>query len=251
MNRLMSTLRLMAVALAVLPVVAMAEDEVTPWSFKAGIGYNVGGTSPLPLPAEIRKINKFNPTFCYSLQARAERSLGDVFSMAAALRYETKGMETDATVKSYHMSIIQDGAHTEGYWTGGVETTYRSQLLTVPVLAAWQTGERWQLYAGPFASAVLKNRFTGEVYEGYLRELDPTGEKAVFSDDKTASYDLSDDLRRFQWGAEIGAEYKPANHFAVTLQLDWGLQSVFPSGYETITFGMYPIYGNIGLVYVF
>ena len=44
-------------------------------------------------------------------------------------------MKTDATVKNYHMKMIaSDGGEMEGQWTGGVTTTVKQSLLTIPVL---------------------------------------------------------------------------------------------------------------------
>ena len=36
--------------------------------YRLKAGFNIGGTSPLPLPAEIRKINSYNPTTTFSIE---------------------------------------------------------------------------------------------------------------------------------------------------------------------------------------
>ena len=36
--------------------------------YRLKAGFNIGGTSPLPLPAEIRKINSYNPTTAFSIE---------------------------------------------------------------------------------------------------------------------------------------------------------------------------------------
>jgi hypothetical protein len=38
------------------------------WHVRIGAGVSLGGTSPMPLPAEIRKINSYNPTLCIQLE---------------------------------------------------------------------------------------------------------------------------------------------------------------------------------------
>ena len=37
------------------------------WELELRLGYNLGGTSPLPLPAEIRSIDSYNPALGFSL----------------------------------------------------------------------------------------------------------------------------------------------------------------------------------------
>ena len=77
---------------------------------------------------------------------------------------------------------------------------------------------------------------------------DPTGEKAEVS---RASYDFSDDLRRFQWGVQVGAEWQAYKHLSVYADLTWGINSIFPKDFESISFAMYPVYLNAGFSYLF
>ena len=89
------------------------------------------------------------------------------------------------------------------------------------------------------------------VYDGYLRELDPTGNKVVFEDGKSAPYDFSKDLRRFAWGLQLGGEWKAFKHLNVYADLTWGMNDIFKKDFNTITFAMYPIYLNMGFGYAF
>ena len=93
--------------------------------------------------------------------------------------------------------------------------------------------------------------FSGNVYDGYLREGDPTGNKVVFADGNNAPYDFSKNLRRFQWGAQLGAEWRAFKHLNVYADLTWGLNDIFQKDFDTITFAMYPIYLNVGFGYAF
>ena len=69
--------------------------------------------------------------------------------------------------------------------------------------------------------------------------------------DNPATYDFSEDLRKFQWGAQLGAEWKAFSHLNVYADLTWGLNSIFKKDFKTITFDMYPIYGTLGFAYAF
>ena len=85
-------------------------------------------------------------------------------------------MKTDATVKNYHMKMIaSDGGEMEGQWTGGVTTTVKQSLLTIPVLAIYKVSKRWELELGPWFSYLTSGEFFGTAYDGYIRDVDPTG----------------------------------------------------------------------------
>lgn len=230
------------------------------YEIKAGI--NVGGTSPLPLPREIRDIRSYSPNLCFSIEADVLKWLGSEKKWGVLLgaRLENKGMETKARVKNYGMEIIgntvnPDGTvdyrKTRGNWTGMVKTKYNASFVTIPLLAAYKLSPRVRLHAGPYVSFSTGGTFDGYVYEGYLRENDPTGNKVQFDGDSSAPYDFSDDLRNFQWGMQAGVNWKAFKHLMVSADLTWGLNDIFRSDFQTITFAMYPIYLNIGFGYAF
>lgn len=165
------------------------------------------------------------------------------------VRLETKGMRTQARVKNYHMEMTaDDGGYMVGAWTGHVTTKVRNTSLTFPVLATYSLGERWTLSAGPYLSWMFDGEFTGSAFDGYLRHTDPTGDKAEVS---RASYDFSDDLRHFEWGAQVGAQWRAYKHLAVYADLEWGFNNIFPSDFQSVTFALYPIYANVGFTYIF
>lgn len=222
--------------------------------FEVKAGFNIGGTSPVPLPREIRSIDGYKPTLCVAIEGDITKWFGQQQQWGAriGLRLENKGMETQATVKNYSMEIIgQGGEKLKGNWTGGVQTKVRNAYFSVPLLATYRLNKRVTFSAGPYVSLMTNGDFSGYVYDGYLRELNPTGTKVEFTGENRASYDFSDDLRNFQWGAQLGAEWKAFKHLNVYADLTWGLNDLFPGDFETITFSMYPIYLNVGFGYAF
>ena len=230
------------------------------WSSLRGLEYtvkggvNIGGTAPFPLPREIRSIDRYRPTLCVSLEGDVKKWFGKTknWGLQLGLKLENKGMDTRATVKNYSMEIIGSGGEKlKGNWTGGVQTKVENSYLTFPVLALYRLNNRVSFSAGAFFSFATDRGFSGYVYEGYLRELNPTGEKVVFSGDNRASYDFSNDLRKFQWGAQVGTEWKAFNHLIVYADLTWGINDIFQKDFDTITFAMHPIYLNLGFGYAF
>ena len=220
------------------------------YSVKAG--FNIGGTAPLPLPKEIRSIDSYSPQLAFFIEGNVTKWINSQWGIQTGVRLETKGMTTKAQVKNYSMELIVSGEPPMiGRWTGGVKTEVNNTYLTVPLLATYKLTPRWKLQGGFFLSYLTDGDFSGDVYKGYLRENDPTGNKIEFKDDDKAVYDFSDDLRKFQWGGQLGAEWKALKHFTVNTNLTWGFNDIFKKDFKTITFAMYPIYLNIGFGYVF
>lgn len=230
------------------------------WSYLHGMQYelkagvNIGGTSPLPLPSEIREVDSYSPNLVLSFGTEITKWFSNkkTTGIIAGLRLETKGMTTNATVKNYGMEIVGDGGElVDGMWTGKVKTKVNNAYITLPVMFAYSPANRWTLKAGPYFSYLLTGDFSGHVSNGYIRQDDPTGEKIIFENGKTASYDFSKNLRKFQWGAQLGCEWQALKHFNLNADLTWGLNGIFEKDFKTVTFKMYPIYLSIGFGYLF
>ena len=174
------------------------------------------------------------------------------WGVSLGVRLANKNMTTEALVKNYGMEIFNDiGGKVEGLWTGGVKTKVKMSLLTIPILANYKISDRWKLVAGPYLSYMMDGDFSGHVYEGHLRSPDATGSRVNFEGDNIATYDFSSSLRKFQWGLQLGGEWKAYKHLNVYADLTWGLNDIFKKDFTTISFAMYPIYLNIGFGYAF
>ena len=184
------------------------------------------------------------------LEGAVHRKFGKHWGTMIGVRFENKGMKTDATVKNYHMEAINDDGSgvVNGAWTGNVKTEVNNNYLTFPVLATYSFNDRWQVQAGPYFSYLINGTFSGKAYDGYIRNGDPTGQYAEVG---SASYDFSDNLRRFQWGLQLGGEFKAYKHLSVSANVAWGLNGIFPSDFPSVTFALYPIYGTLGFNYLF
>lgn len=219
------------------------------WEYKVKAGINIGGTSPLPLPVEIRDIKKYNPTLAFSIEGAMAKWINEKWGIQTAVRLETKSMKTDARVKNYSMEMIstEDG-YLKGRWTGNIRTNVDNTYVTLPFLALYRAGKRVNLKAGLFVSYLLDGAFSGTAYDGYLRNGDPTGTRYRIT---RASYDFSDDLRDWAWGATLGVDWRAFKHLSVFADLNWGVNDIFKAEFKTITFDMYPIYLNTGFGYAF
>lgn len=224
------------------------------WEYSIKAGFSIGGTSPMPLPKEIRKIDSYAPNIAILIEGNTTKWFGEdkKWGMTAGIRLENKSMTTEATVKNYGMKIINtNGGELQGLWTGGVKTKVKNSYITIPLLANYKISERWKVSLGPYFSYMTEGNFSGHVYEGHLRTPDETGQRVDFNGESIATYDFSDNLRKFQWGAQLGGEWKAFKHLNVFADLTWGLNDIFEKDFDTITFAMYPIYLNIGFGYAF
>ena len=229
---------------------ALKQATLMGLEYRVKAGFNIGGTSPLPLPREIRAINSYSPTLAIAIEGDVHKQFENSrWGFLMGLRFETKGMKTNARVKNYHMEMTaKDGGYIEGAWTGCVKTKVRMSYVTIPMLATYKATPRLELHAGPYFSYATDREFSGSAIDGYIREGDATGEKAYVEE---ATYDFSDDIRNFQWGVQLGCEWRAYKHLNLYADLSWGINSMFPNHFESVTFSMYPIYANLGFAYVF
>lgn len=224
------------------------------WNYGVKAGISIGGMSPIPLPKEIREIDGYEPGLNTYLEGNATKWLGDSkkWGLTLGLRLENKNMTTEATVKNYGMKIINNnGGELEGLWTGSVKTQVRNSYLTFPILANYKVSKRWKLVAGPYLSYLIEGNFSGHVFEGHLRTPDETGSRIDFTGESIATYDFSENLRKFQWGIQVGGEWRAFNHLSVHADLNWGLNNIFEKDFDTVKFNMYPIYLSLGFGYAF
>lgn len=221
--------------------------------YEVNAGINIGGASPMPLPAEIRHIDSYSPDLNLQLGASVTKwiSRDKKWGVSVGARLETKGMETKATVKNYGMEILDNGNKLKGRWTGMVHTKYHTRQLVIPITGVYKINDKLRVNFGPYLGFAFDNDFNGYVYDGYLREGDPTGDKYVFEGDSRASYDFGANLRKFQWGLQGGISWLAYRHFVVNANLQWGLNGIFESSFKTVSFKMYPIYFNAGFGYIF
>ena len=218
---------------------------------KARVGYNIGGTTPLPLPATIRSIDSYKLTPSFIAGIDAQLPLSAKWGIMAGLHFENKGMKGDVTTKAYYMELVRGDQKMAGLFTGHVKQEVKQWMLTVPVQATLKLSNKVMLKGGPYLSFLVGKEFSGIAYDGYLRQHDPTGPKIEIGnkEGEWATYDLDDDMRSLQFGIGIGADWKVYKNLGISADLNWGLTGIFPSDYKTVEQTLYPIYGTIGIFY--
>ena len=226
---------------------SMPDDVI----YMVRLGYSIGGTAPMGIPATIRSMNSYKPQSNLSLAIDAQKKFDDRWGIMLGLKIENKGMEVDATVKNYHMEMVQDGKRLAGYYTGNNVISTEGWLVTLPVRATYNINDKLLVRLGPFVSYVQSASFDGYVYSGYLREGTPTGTKIVMGDTKEtgATYDFADDLRHFQFGFDVGVDWNFYRRWGLYADISWGVTNIFKKDFNTIEQKLYPVYGTLGVSY--
>ena len=167
------------------------------------------------------------------------------------IHLEQKDMEIDARVKNYHMAMVQGTQRIEGMFTGQVVTETGLGTVTIPVLATYDVTPNVRLKAGPYVSYAYQTEFSGDAYDGYIRENDPMGYKVMVGVGNSArgTYDFSESMRKLYFGIDVGADWYFSRRWGASLDLTWGLNGVFKSNFDVIDDTLYPIYANIGVTY--
>lgn len=215
--------------------------------------FSLGGTAPLSMPKEIRKIESYNPALQLGLGAHATKWLCDDKTWAVRLGagVQGKGMKTEARVKNYFTEVIQDKSSVRGYFTGLVETDIKNTYVVVPLSLVHSISNRVNLYGGLHASFLIDKGFSGFVSDGYLRQGTPIGTKITFEGENSAAYDFSDEVQNIQWGMQLGADWALKKHLNLFANLEYDFNDVFKKDFSAITFTMHNIYLNIGFGYKF
>lgn len=215
--------------------------------------FSIGGSSPLGLPKEIRKIESYNPTLQLGLGVQATKWFGEEkdWGLRLGLLITGKGMKTEAIVKNYLTEIIQDGAKVSGYYTGKVQTTVKNTYVSIPVSAVYKLSDRWKLYTGLHMSFLIDKTFDGYVSDGYLRQGSPVGLKISFEGDDSAAYDFSSSVNSMQWGMQLGGEWTLKKHLNLFAEFEYDFNSLLDKDFQSISFTMHNIYLNVGFNYRF
>ncbi|MDR2763441.1 MAG: PorT family protein [Tannerella sp.] len=223
-----------------------AQGKTPGWEYKINGGFNIGGTSPLPLPAEIRTVSFSPPALSPHAALEVIRRLNDRWGISAQITFDYKGFDANDRVKNLYTEIEMDREKYTGNFTGKNTTRIHNSFLTLPVAATYRIGERWEVQAGMYVGHLYSANFKGTASDGYIRRGSPVGEKTIVD---YASFDFSDKQRSFDYGLLVAGEWSFNRRFAVRGQIAWGLNPVFPSDFTGIPFKMYHIYGTLGLSY--
>lgn len=237
--------------MAMLPCNSKAGNLSDSLQMRARVGYNVGGTAPIGIPATIRSIDAFRLTPSFMAGVDLMLPLSSRWGVAVGVRFENKAMDAGVTTKGYRMELVKGDSKIEGLFTGHVQQKVTQWMLTVPLEATFTFNRKFSLKAGPYVSMLTSSKFSGIASGGYLRQGDPTGAKIIIGEKEGewATYDFSDEMRHVQYGVSAGADWQAFRQIGISAELHWGFIGVLHSDFKTVEQTLYPIYGTISMYY--
>ncbi|MBR1469678.1 MAG: PorT family protein [Prevotella sp.] len=233
---------------AILAAPVNAQSYFDHLEVKTRVGYNIGGTAPIGMPATIRSIEAFRLTPSFMVGFDVAMPLKQKWGLQAGLHFENKAMNAEVTTKGYRMEVVKGDSKLDGLFTGHVKQEVTEWMLTLPIEATYALG-KVTLKAGPYFSLLLHKDFSGIASNGYLRQGDPTGPRINMGnkDGEWATYDFSDEMRPLQMGVSVGADWQVHRKIGLSADLNWGLTGIFKSDFKTVEQTLFPIYGTIGI----
>lgn len=225
-------------------------DDKKKFDIDIVLGMNIGATAPMPIPAEVRKINSYSPKFNPKLGVDLIYKINDRWGAGAGVSLDWKGMRVTDDVKYMYTSVtLAEGSEKlTGYFVGKNMTNVDMTYLTVPIYGTYSFNERWRVKLGMYAAKALSSKFNGSVSDGYIRIDTPVGQKQEITE-SGATFDFSEDIRDYDLGLLAGGEFRLTKRIGVFGSLQWGLLPFFYSGANPIEFKMHNIYGTIGITY--
>jgi len=224
----------------------VSSGSLSKWEHNIVAGVNIGASTPVPIPNNIRKVisysPEFNPKVGYELLYHFDRKWG--IGLGAYLDY--KGMKVEDEVLYLNTILVSGDAEFKGTFSGKNQTTVRNAYVSFPIHATYDFNERWRVRLGMYGAWLFSSTFKGTVADGYIRNGGPTGEKVLISE---ASFDFSKEVNAFDFGVHGGGQMKMWKNLALNADLSWGLVPLFPSSFEGTEFKIYNVYGLLGLVY--
>lgn len=239
-----------------LSVSAKGKEEKVKGQFthKIVVGYHFGGTMPLPLPQEVRSISSYWPQFTPQLGYNVSYQVGDQWAIESGITLDMKGMGARDEVKYMYTNVMMDKNNVEGYFTGKNETKVKISYVTLPIRAAYDLSPTWRLRAGGYISYRQSSEFSGDVWDGYIRETAnaediTTSTKIDIPNKGDATFDFGKDMRKFDMGLSCGFEHQFIGRFGLYGDLTYSLTPIFPSDFKAIDMKMRNIYVVIGASY--
>ncbi|MGM9713904.1 MAG: outer membrane beta-barrel protein [Prevotella sp.] len=242
------------------------------------LGYSIGGTIPIDFPAEMRALNSYSPKVNYQFGIDYERMLTDKYGIQLGLYLERRGFKSEVEMRHYDITLEQGGEKIKGPFSGNVVIEIVQIGVTMPIQATWHPDERWNLRLGPYISYIHDRSFQGYAYgkkiydadgkwtgsfDAYIRRDEIRGEKVEIGDiykdeagntiDKRGTFsgeDYDSYLRKFQYGIDMGADFKISRYWGAYADFTFGLNSAF-NGKEgnPVSMALHPMYLTVGVTY--
>jgi hypothetical protein len=248
----MKKIALVILSISLFQAATAQEYSWKQFDFSLDAGFNIGATTPIGIPAQIRKIETFNPLISLSLGGNATYWINERWGVSTGIHFENKGMSNVSHVKEYKLLLETKEGKLEGLFSGEVKTVVHNGYMTVPLTANYHVSEKINLLAGFYYAYLLTPSFSGSAYNGYFRTGESGHEYNMEMTEPSNFPDtFSDALNKHDYGVSAGVEWFAFKHFFVAGKLDWGLHSIFSSDFKGIDVSLYNVFVNGSFGYKF
>lgn len=257
MKNRMKLFFLILISLLYISTIDIFSSNNTKFTNHIVVGYNIGATTPVSMPREVRSITsfwpQFNPLFGYNFWYK----INEEWSIGSGAIVDLKGMGIRNKVKYMHTDVVMEGNNIKGYFTGRNETTTKIAYISVPIRISYQFADQWKVRGGISLSYKYNSEFYGTVWDGVL--IETTNNEDIINGTKIevpyknkAIFDFGKEVRDFELGLLLGASHNiPKSRFDIFGDFSYGLTPIFNSDFKAIEFKMRNIYLALGLNYSF
>lgn len=226
------------------------------WKFVGRAGIHVGAATPLPVPSQVDKIYAWYPNLNPTIELRADRRLDETspWSISFGLAAERKGMGATTHASKLPVVISSLSPYNDnttdypGQFTGDNNVTIRLGYLSLPVMAQYSMmQDKLMLRAGIYTSLLLESTFK-VIIDGVMVYDDPN---LVSEQMDLREMDFSDQIRAFDLGMRVGANYYFFDRVGVSADLNFGVLPIVKKDFKTIPYKLHNVFATIGVSYRF
>ena len=248
---MMKKISIISVAFLLLASFAVkAEEGFDKYTYRIKLGENIGGTLPMPFPAEIRKIESFSPIFSPYVAVEATKWLSPHWGVTAGLSLDVKGMNAGADVLYFNTELIDGNGSIICTYSGYCLMKAKNIYVTVPIQAAYRFNDKWDVGLGGYFSILGKGGFAGEVSDGYMRVPNALGDKNPIPADKPEFFNFDEKVQRIDVGLMASGNYTFWRNFGAFAHFSFGLIPIFSKDFHGVSdYRMTNTYGCLGLSY--
>ncbi|SDK56880.1 Outer membrane protein beta-barrel domain-containing protein [Pedobacter sp. ok626] len=220
-------------------------------SFKADklvfrAGFNIGGIAPTSIPQEVRDIEGYKPITPFSFGVEIPFfQIDNKWELITGLNVKSNGMKAGAFVENFRGMINLENTPYQnifGYFTGSVKTNAHNWYLEIPIQVRYSFNEKWKMLGGISFSNTISRSFEGGVRDAYIRLGAPTAQKI---DVPNATFKTSSQIRKFDFGGQLGAECRINNIWDIRGMVNYGFTNVLNPPKENLPVSLHNVFFNL------
>lgn len=219
------------------------------FNFGVHTGFDVGGAVPWPLKEAVGGGNKMSatPHLVPEIGVGGGWNINNNWSLNAQVTYKT--VSIDAKILTLRNGQkFKDGDLRVTFY-GQASTSMMFRMLEFPVYLKYKIDEKNRVYAGGYASYLIKGKFVANAYNGRIENPD-NGSITIVKPDNPLENDFSENLGKLDVGMVLGYERKLLNRVFIDGRFTMGFKDIFKKGENYLDYSMWQMRGSVMVTYV-